>query len=49
MYGKIETYGQKGFISRLLGVFARLNRKGYILLNCSKGLSKDLKKRGMLI
>jgi len=46
---QVKTYGQKGLINRLLGFLARLNRKGYILLNSSKELSKDLSKRGMLV
>lgn len=49
MYGQCKIYGTKGLISRLLGFLARLNRKGYLCLNMSRELSKDLKRRGLTI
>lgn len=49
MYGKCKMYGTRGCISRLLGFLARLNRKGYLAVNMSRELAKDLTKRGMLI
>ena len=49
MFMQLKGYGQKGLISRLLDFMARLNRKGYLCLNMSQGLAKDLRKRGMLI
>lgn len=49
MYGQCKSYGQRGPISRFKGLLARLNRKGYLCLNMSLGLVKDLSKRGMLI
>jgi hypothetical protein len=49
MYMQLKGYGQKGLIARFKAYFRALNRKGYLCLNMSQGLAKDLRTRGMLI
>jgi|26BtaG_2_1085354.scaffolds.fasta_scaffold01033_14 hypothetical protein len=44
---QLETYGQKGFIYRFFAILRGLNRKGYLVLNMSRELAKNLAKQGI--
>ena len=45
----LKSYGKKPLISRLLAILGTLNRKGYVCLNMSKELSKELRRDGLRV
>ena len=48
-YGITTTYGSRSCVGKLLQYISNLHKKGFYCVNMTMGLSKDLKKKGLLL